>query len=704
MSKVFNNLIKKAKERSKSRGKQRGGSDTFRDENSDVSPMNDSPRSVAGSSIEEIFEQHRSKGVASEGGGYDKHHDPMIVPISSDGRLRGSSNHSFETNNNTSSRRFVGQEGSYDAFDEEPNDRDYDDVDYGTNGGSDHLYEFSNHSSGSQNDLTSNSTDRRSKSVGRSLQESHFVRLESKVEDDTKRRSRSSGRSERRHEFTAEKLETYEANRALSSSNEEMKRKSKMEKILQLQEKNQRYKDEFRKVQKDRKALKKEVETKKLETATLTREVEKQIAETSGLKLKLSEARRQLEQLDIDQRMGQNDTTGLQKELSSIRGDYNAALGRIACMREEIEAGKIALNEREEQIISQNEQLLEQSACIEELRQEIDNLQKDEGGKDLGLAEVREENDRLNSQLGSTLERASAMVKEREDAIADLLRENDEMTRLLSTHDETKGNQMTDEFLQLRNELSAASAALEEAQDRNVMLEEDVEAWIAKGEALESDINRLRDDVDAWQRKATAAEQSMNVVESSAQESAKRALGAESALADAELKFKELLQDQERRHTEALFDQKEKLNQQIIAAKESTVVPNPQEMMLQKAVADRKAKDAAKSASWGSVIQKYRGSTDSDEELSAEQKRIKELEAINAEHEEEFTKVKSDMVRLRSTYNDTLYTNKKQIEKLEAENKTYAATQKTMEMELAALQKIVDNLPSKGSGSSVASF
>jgi chromosome segregation ATPase len=73
------------------------------------------------------------------------------------------------------------------------------------------------------------------------------------------------------------------------------------------------------------------------------------------------------------------------------------------------------------------------------------------------------------------------------------------------------------------------------------------------------------------------------------------------------------------------------------------------------------------------------------------------------EREEEISKVKSEMVRLRSTYNDTIYTNKKRIEQLESENLEYAAKQKEMELELVELQKSLDSLVPT-SGSSVASF
>jgi predicted GIY-YIG superfamily endonuclease len=159
------------------------------------------------------------------------------------------------------------------------------------------------------------------------------------------------------------------------------------------------------------------------------------------------------------------------------------------------------------------------------------------------------------------------MVKEREEEISDLLKENEEMKRLIAVHrkdgDEHKIHQ--DEFVQLRTELDTAAAALEESQDRNVLLEEEVEAGLPRATTW---IQRLRDDSEAWQRKATAAEQTMAIVEASAQSSAKQAISAEAALQDAERKFKKQLQEQERRHTENLLDQKERAAKQLMAEAE----------------------------------------------------------------------------------------------------------------------------------------
>jgi hypothetical protein len=64
-------------------------------------------------------------------------------------------------------------------------------------------------------------------------------------------------------------------------------------------------------------------------------------------------------------------------------------------------------------------------------------------------------------------------------------------------------------------------------------------------------------------------------------------------------------------------------------------------MLLQKAAADRKAKQAGKCGSWGLG---WSNAGDAEDELTEEQKRIKDLETVNVDQDIEIKKVKSEMV------------------------------------------------------------
>jgi chromosome segregation ATPase len=669
----------------------------------------ESPRSVGGNSAEELFNQHRTKN------------SQLFVSYDGEDSLGCSnvphpekSSGSYASGSRGSKERSVGfqqDESEFYDLSQEPSEGD---CDFGNfNEFSEEQQDSFNNSNPSNaknislysdfNVSSSFRSNTRSRSVQRTLQQDDG-KEPLVVVAPAPRRSRSTGRSDFRERGA--QLQNFESNNLPTAkiSIEEPKRKSKMEKIFQLQEKNQRYKYEFRKVQKDRKAIKVELENKKLEAVALKKEVETSATEISMLKQKLTSALQELDRSDLADRKDKSLMLKLQKDLAMVRSEHNDSIARVARMREELESMKILLEEKDEKIQFLTTELSEQLSVVDGLHLEIIELKQNEGKSSVADDEFKEENCRLQTELGETLERASSMVKEREDAIADLLKENEDLKRMLSERG-VGGDELSsalNEVTHLRDELSIAAAALEEAQDRNVLLEEDVEAWIVKKEEMESEIQRLNDEVEAWQAKTAAAERSMAVVETSAQESAKKAVALGKALTEAEQKYKDHLQEQERRHMDALLDQKEKITQQLMEANE-VAQPNPQELMLQKAVADRKAKDAAAKGSglWGSV---RRVQGDAEDELTADQKRIKELEVINADQEDEIKKTKSEMVKLRSTYNDTMYTNKKRIEQLEQEKSMHEAKQQALECELQSLRKEIANLQEMSSGSTVASF
>ena len=549
----------------------------------------------------------------------------------------------------------------------------------------------------------------RSVSVQRPLQESSIAILEraDDILQKSRRRSQSTGRSTRRDPTRAAAMNSYNAGKESDtrgnsnddSESNQKKRKSKMEKILQLQDKNQRYKDEFRKVQKDRKALKKELEHKKLETAALTKEIDTFMAETSMLKLKLSEALQQLDRTDHNERKDKSTILKLQKELSAVRGDHNAAVGRVARMREEVEAMKVAVARKDEQIKGLTAEVAEQTALVDLMH--VEKISRSTNDLDADTYhQLQNENSRLNKELGETLQNAASMVKEREDAIADLLRENEELKRLVgekrdeqhstNSSNTVRENDLQEEIAQLRAELDASAATLEEVQDRSVLLEEEIEAWIARGAEMENELERLRDDVEAWQTKAESAEESINVVEASAKHAAKKAASLEAALAASELRHKEQLQEQERKFKEAMWDLKERAGQRVAEAEKAGNNPrtNPQDDALRLAMEKKKARESANSGgSWGLISQLRGGKSEDQDDMSEEQKKIKELERTNAEQAVELEKAKSDLVQLLSTHRETKYTNEKRIEQLVEENKVYSAKQNALEIEVASLRQ-----------------
>ena len=480
------------------------------------------------------------------------------------------------------------------------------------------------------------------------------------------------------------------------------KRKSKMEKIRQLQAKNELYKGEFKRVQKDRRQLKKDLESKKLEVASLTKEIDSHIAETSVLKSKLSESLQQLDRTDHDGRRDKTLIVKLSKELTESMTELKQSQERVAELLEKMNEMKETVRRKDEQIKSLTRELTEQAHDVEMLRNEntmIKRLNEQDETKERKKAdELRAENEKLQTELGSTLERAAAMVKEREDAIADLLKENDEMKRLLSQQDSNDRDVSEEELNHLRAELAVSARALEETQDRNLLLEEDVEEWIRRGNEMESEIVRLRGESETWQERATAAEVTAAEAQENVSEKETEVALIRNSLKEMDAKYKGELAEMDIKLRAAQLAAEDKDTGSLASCSQSKASTtshdlsegqesqNQQAMLLEKVVADRQQKKSKKSGSW------LFGKAGPEEELTEDQKRIKELEVINADQDEEIKKLKSDLVRLRSTHNEESYVNRKKIEKLEAANKDYERKTAELEQELAESRDFPDLL------------
>ena len=467
-----------------------------------------------------------------------------------------------------------------------------------------------------------------------------------------------------------------------SETSENRKKKSKMEKIRQLQAKNELYKEEFKRVQKDRKKLKKELESKNQEIAALANEIDTHIAETSRLKSKLSEAMKQLGETNYDGKEDKANINKLSNELIQTKNELSAALRRVSDLKEEIHDLKDASREKEHQIENLSLELGEEQRRIIDLQEEINELkdvldQQDEQGKknEKVIKDLVDENEKLQAELGSTIDRATKMVKEREDAISDLLRENDEVRKLLS---EQKGPDITQEDLeQLQKELISANQHLEEAQDRNLVLEEELEALISKGSETEGILDRLNNDLETWQQRAKQAEAIVQVLEAQAIDAKAAAESAREALTNAQAKHQADVNEIGNRHTAEIADLVARHKAEIAEAdaklleeraQKNSATESQQAMLLQAAVAGRKKKECSEKQGWRFLLK----TTESEDEQDEKLKRLKELEDENKTQAEEIKNLKSEMVRLRSTYNETSYMAKKRIERLSDENEAYA--------------------------------
>lgn len=494
----------------------------------------------------------------------------------------------------------------------------------------------------------------------------------------------------------------------------EKPRKSKMEKIRQLQAKNELYKEEFRRVQKDRKQLKLDLETKKSEVKTLQQEVDQHIEQTAILKAKLSEA------LQKANSLGENrfDLLQFKQERADTRLELEQAGDRLTEATRRIRDLRDTLRDKERDIDHLKQELEEQYSIAETLRADNDRLRQEchqsiftqrSGVEDANqINQLEEENNRLNSQLGSTLERAAVMVKEREDAISDLLKENDELKALLNEYNSENRKQQSsvsdEELQQLKKEIKETAKALEASEDRNMLFEEELEAWMKRGNEMEAEIKRMSDQVAKMERALSAAESQAKATEVSARNAREEAAEARALLQEAEhrhhrefsaLQSKyntaqiDVLKSQEA--AESAMERAERAEQRAVqaerrlaqsesfgasshssrsqegASNEGNDPQTQQSLMLQQALERKKKLDDSKRSS-SNLRWPFGGPA---EELTEEQKRIKEIEEINSNQEEEIKQLKSELVRLKSAYNEAMYINGKRIEQLQKQNTEY---------------------------------
>lgn len=592
--------------------------------------------------------------------------------------------------------------------------------------------------------------DRRSSSRRRSQ---YDIPTTLRLVETTKSRSKSLGRSQRNRTHGA-----FEDASALTSpfdENEQARRKSKVDKIRQLQAKNETYKEEFRKVQKDRKALKKEVASKKEEIASLVKEIDNYIAETSHLKLKLSESMQQMENTGRGGNMEQQQVIAeLTKELKDTKAELETAIQQVVSLNTELDQMQEYAKSKDQEIASLKEDFKNQMNAVQFIQQERDELRKiqQKGSNDEATVKsLLEENKRLQTELGSTLGRATDMVKEREEAISELLKENDDLKGMVDQKEvnSIESDSSREELRELKEVAQTAQKALEQTQHRNVELREELEKWTAKGNKMKAQIEDLKSEVEAYQEKASAAEETVLLVQASATDTAaevekvKLALnevGAvhRSEMEEARAEFEEYLEDTDARHREELAhvemsyqDKLDEMEAQLLEAEEAAdfakqtaalAKANPgivgdddhnertahsrgdrnnsssddeseassdsdpqakQAKLLQAAVKNRKDKslqpDNAGKGGWG-VFKK-------EEVLDENQKRIKELEMINADQTEEINKLKSDLVKLRSVYNEEVYVNKKKVDQLQQENKACSLKAAALQEELETLRR-----------------
>ena len=467
-----------------------------------------------------------------------------------------------------------------------------------------------------------------------------------------------------------------------TSEDENKKRKSKMEKIRQLQAKNELYKDEFKKVQRDRKKLKKDLEAKNQEIESLTNEIDAHIAETSRLKSQLSEVMMYLDRKVDDDGKDKQALKLLQKELEAAKAEHESSLRRVSELKNDLKDMKEYVRRKDEQLETLTLEVSEQQQQLHLLEEEKKGLlsNKDEQNRQEStrVIELSKLNDNLKTELDATVERATNMVQEREEAIGDLLKENDELKRQLveARSDRNVDHATQEEIDHLRDDLQRAQSSLEEAQDRNILLEEEIEQWINRGSDMEGMLEKLEQDVKSWQGKAHEAQRSLDNVQSDLVDAKAEAATHKDALRLAQAKFEADVVALKEKHNASIAD----IEARAFAERVEKSAPSQQAMLLEQAVARQRDPSKQGGASWRKFL--AGAASEDGSEMGDKEKRMKELQEENQAQSEEIKSLKSELVKLRSSYNEAMYMHKKKIETLDEEKKQHVEKIASLEMQL----------------------
>ncbi|CAB9520750.1 oligomeric mucus gel-forming [Seminavis robusta] len=288
---------------------------------------------------------------------------------------------------------------------------------------------------------------------------------------------------------------------------------TKMEKIKQLQSKNERYKEEYKKTYLEKKEFKKKYEDKKMEVASLTMEIESYMKETALLKKQLSQLTNEIDNAEGSTRKDMAMVAKLQKELKQTRADLKEALGRIADRKIQSSELKEITKRKDEQIQSLT---LEVSQQIEE----VQKLQAQLSVQDMGstassqiardgtvspnnnqiITELKEENKNMKDELSMTLNRAAEMVKNRESTIEILRKENHELKELMDIRDQDDDRTTTSEKIQrrettieqLQTEIAGLKETLEESAEEKEQLKDVIRSREAELKNVKLDVEGLK--------------------------------------------------------------------------------------------------------------------------------------------------------------------------------------------------------------------
>lgn len=290
-------------------------------------------------------------------------------------------------------------------------------------------------------------------------------------------------------------------------------KKTKLEKIHELQAKCDRYKKEWADASNEKRRYRKDLETSQHELKAKKQEVQTYITETQILQKNLSDALTQLEEIQEEQRNERKELSNTAKQLAEARIGHAKSVNEVRELREKLDDFQQQLEDKDRQIESLQTELRAAKQNIEHLEADIlyadDQIEKLEGEiKNIEdeIVLYREAANKNNDENGESSSAARNEVErrlqdEREKRLVEKERKLDEKSRQFE-EDRERHLQMQCEREQVFTERQALEVEKSKSRD---------EARHRRDDEINDRLKTLEDDNRALQGKLKSEQLDTNV-------------------------------------------------------------------------------------------------------------------------------------------------------------------------------------------------
>ena len=274
---------------------------------------------------------------------------------------------------------------------------------------------------------------------------------------------------------------------ANSGSEENATKKTKLQKIMELQAKCDRYKKEWLDTSRDKKRLRNEILEGKELILILTKQIDVHESEASILQKKLSEALQRLDELQAEQYKERNGYSMTAKELAESRIEFSRALNETRLLKQDLDKMEESLKEKDRRIGDLEDELRQSKNQADELDSDLNfaeeavlKLERDMKLLEEELSQYREVATEQNG------EHDREKMREVRDAMEKrMLEDREERLR----EKQAKLEQKIEQFEREREQF------LNDEKERKVKLEERIREEVEKHRSQEMDYSRRNEDI-----------------------------------------------------------------------------------------------------------------------------------------------------------------------------------------------------------------